>query len=163
MAPDCFSQHWCSQPASQWNPYRSKPLQAYMASTSLLGLLRFAYEAILALIATTARWLENNASPKAVISGDDFQQCFQPVSPQFHLSFFLQSYAQRPINETLPCFLTALFLQMVSKLCMLHMPLRAILARRIPHLQYVSSNAHRRGNTQKRLERTDPLALPGSP
>ena len=30
----------------------------------------------------TVRGLENNASPKAVISGDDFQLCFQPVLPQ---------------------------------------------------------------------------------
>ena len=32
----------------------------------------------------TAHGLENKASPKAVISGDDFQFCFQPVLPQCH-------------------------------------------------------------------------------
>ncbi len=97
-----FSQQGCSQPASQWNPYRSKPLQAYTASTSLLGLHRYAYKVILALIATTAHGFENNASPKAVISGDDFHPCFQPVLPQCHLNFVLQNYTQLPINETLP-------------------------------------------------------------
>ena len=103
MAPDCFFLcRGCSQPASQWKPYRSKPLQAYTASTSLLGLLRYASKAILPLIATTACWFENNASPKAVISGDDFQPCFQQVLPQCHLNFLLQNYAQPPINETLP-------------------------------------------------------------
>ena len=50
----------------------------------------------------TERGLENNASPKAVISGDDFQLCFQPVLPQCCFELFLQNYAQPPINETLP-------------------------------------------------------------
>ena len=35
----------------------------------------------------TVRGLENNASPKAVLSGDDFQFCFQPVLPQCHFEF----------------------------------------------------------------------------
>ena len=50
------------------------------------------------------------------------------------------------------CFLTASFLQMASKLFMLPMLLRAILARWIPHLQYVSSIAHSHRNTQVHLE-----------
>ena len=50
----------------------------------------------------TVRGLENNASPKAVLSGDDFQFCFQPCYHNVILNIFLQNYAQPPINETLP-------------------------------------------------------------
>ena len=36
----------------------------------------------------TVRGLENNASPKAVLSGDDFQFSFQPVLPQCHFELY---------------------------------------------------------------------------